>query len=266
MTKNGMNFLQSLILGILITIVYEFNPRIDVNPTFEYAPGFCLSFDDDSFDAWQHLRPLLDKYDVKVTFFVTLRSDLTGETQHVLERLSQDGHEIGAHGKSHIDPIQLIRHMPIADYVKDEFLFVKNEIEDSVTPILSAAYVAGIRNKTIDKEMWKYFTFIRSVSESQRHHPVTDLNMLEDIFFHKSDQILQPLCIDEIQNICSDDIVTLLKRAKKERKIIMFYAHKPVETPKKEHWEISLKVLETIFMTCKSLGLHSYLVKDLQDA
>ncbi|MFQ6610894.1 MAG: polysaccharide deacetylase family protein [Fidelibacterota bacterium] len=261
-----MNFLQCFILGILITTVYLIYPSLDVNPSIEYDPGFCLSFDDDSFQAWQHLRPLLDKYNIKVTFFVTLQPDLTPKTQQTLKILSTDGHEIGIHGKSHLDPIEKLRHTPVINYIKDEYFYVRYEIEKLNIPVFSAAYVEGIRNKMMDREMKKYFRNIRSVSESQRHQPVTDLSIIDEIFFHQSDQVLQPLCIDEIQNIQLEDIISLLNRVKEEQKIIMFYAHNPVETPSENQWEISFKILEYIFRTCHSLGLRSYLVKDLPDA
>lgn len=66
-------------------------------------PGICLSFDDRTIEAWYEMRSLLNRYDAKVTFFISEFDSLSEKEIQWLNELAADGHEIGSHGAMHVN-------------------------------------------------------------------------------------------------------------------------------------------------------------------
>ena len=105
--------------------------------------GICLSFDDNSFDAWYAARDLL--HGAHVTFFVTEYADATAAERGELHALAADGHDIEAHGVHHLE------------YTADPDAYVADEVlpsfdilrADGFAPV-AFAYPGGAR--TIDSD------------------------------------------------------------------------------------------------------------------
>ena len=64
--------------------------------------GIAISFDDRFVKQWYQLRPLLKRYNVKCTFYITQPDSLSDEEVKMLHQLQKEGHEIGCHGAMHV--------------------------------------------------------------------------------------------------------------------------------------------------------------------
>lgn len=128
------------------------------------AAGLALSFDDTSIDAWFALRPLFDRYQARVTFFVS-RYRFVGEDQRdELQQLAADGHAVEAHS---------VRHLRAPDYVEQHGLnaYVHDEVDPSIQilrdegfAVDAFAYPFGARTGEIDRAIAKRVPVLRSVA------------------------------------------------------------------------------------------------------
>lgn len=84
------------------------------------SPGLCISFDDRSIEEWNELRPLLNKYQAKVTLFVTQFDSLTVNDIEYLHDFERDGHEIGSHGARHLLAEHFLASHTLAEYLDTE--------------------------------------------------------------------------------------------------------------------------------------------------
>jgi len=127
------------------------------------SPGLALSFDDTSVDAWVALRPLLQHYGARVTFFVSRYKSL-GPDQHAgLKLLAGDGHDVEPH---------TVLHLRAPDYVEDNGLnaYLRNEVDPSIEALRkdgfevnAFAYPFGVRTGEIDAAIAKRVPVLRSV-------------------------------------------------------------------------------------------------------
>jgi len=128
------------------------------------APGLALSFDDTFVDAWFALRPMLQRYGARVTFFVSRYHVLGPEQRAKLKTLAADGHAIEAH---------TVQHLRAPDYVEQHGLnaYLHNEVDPSIAilrddgfTVDAFAYPFGARTSELDKGIAKRVPVIRSVA------------------------------------------------------------------------------------------------------
>jgi hypothetical protein len=126
--------------------------------------GVALSFDDTSIDAWFALRPMLQQYDARVTFFISRYYTLTPERRDEVRQLAADGHAIEAHS---------VRHMRAPEYVEQYGLnaYVRDEVDPSIAilradgyPVEAFAYPFGARTEQLDRAIGKRLPVLRSVA------------------------------------------------------------------------------------------------------
>ena len=130
----------------------------------ETMPGLALSFDDTAIDAWFALRPLFQKYNARVTFFVS-RFRFVGPEQHdELQQLGGDGHAIEAHSVQHLRAPEYVEEHGLNAYVREEVDPSIQILRDDGFPIEAYAYPFGARTDEIDQAIAKRVPVLRSVS------------------------------------------------------------------------------------------------------
>jgi peptidoglycan/xylan/chitin deacetylase (PgdA/CDA1 family) len=126
--------------------------------------GLALSFDDTAIDAWFSLRPLLQQYGARVTFFVS-RYAFVGPDQHdELHQLADDGHAVEAHSVLHLRAPDYVEQHGINAYVREEvdpsIAILRNEGFD----VQAFAYPFGARTAELDRAIAKRVPVLRSVA------------------------------------------------------------------------------------------------------
>jgi hypothetical protein len=130
------------------------------------VPGLALSFDDTSVDAWFALRPLLDQYGAKVTFFVSRYQGIGPAQRAELKQLAAEGHAVEAH---------TVNHLRAPDYVEEHGLnaYLRDEVDPSFAMLRADGFAAdafaypfGARTEQIDHAIGKRVSVLRSVAFS----------------------------------------------------------------------------------------------------
>jgi peptidoglycan/xylan/chitin deacetylase (PgdA/CDA1 family) len=128
------------------------------------VPGLALSFDDTSVDAWFALRPMLDQYGAKVTFFVSRYPGIGPAQRAELKQLSAEGHAVEPH---------TVNHLRAPDYVDEHGLnaYLHDEVDPSFEMLRADGFVAdafaypfGARTEQIDHGIGKRVSVLRSVA------------------------------------------------------------------------------------------------------
>ena len=127
-------------------------------------PGLCLSFDDDSIDAWFGLGDLFAKYGAHASFFVTRYQSFTPAQKDELQALAAAGNSIEAHGKNHIHGIGYVSAHGIEAYLKDEVIpSIEMLRADGFDPV-AFAYPYGERTNEMDDAITELVPIVRGIS------------------------------------------------------------------------------------------------------
>jgi peptidoglycan/xylan/chitin deacetylase (PgdA/CDA1 family) len=123
-----------------------------------------LTFDDANVDEWFAQREMFDKYNIRVTFFVTRPHQLSEEQIEKLRILQTEGHEVGCHGLNHIQATEENQYQYIETEIKPA-LKILSELGFTVT---SFAYPFGASTPCLDSMLTHYFSFIRKATYNYR--------------------------------------------------------------------------------------------------
>jgi hypothetical protein len=132
-----------------------------------------LTFDDDWKGQYLHIKPILEKYGFKGTFFVTCNcltyQNLTycnnfGLPSHVMtwndvKILQDEGHDIQSHGMSHKDLTQLSRQALEYEVGQSKQCLLDNGINST---IFANAFSTGWDNATVVEVIAKYYDMARN--------------------------------------------------------------------------------------------------------
>lgn len=126
--------------------------------------GLALSFDDTSIDAWFALRPLLQKYQARVTFFVSRYRNVGAEQRDELKQLAADGHAIEAHSVLHLRAPDYVEENGLNAYVREEVDPSIQVLRDDGFTVDAFAYPFGARTDELDQAIAKRVPVLRSVA------------------------------------------------------------------------------------------------------
>lgn len=224
---------------------------------FSRQSGICLSFDDNELEQWVSILPLLEKYDAKVTFFLTGVGNLTDQEKIWLNQLQEAGHEIGAHGEQHLSMNSYIKEKGLRAYWKKEIREHLDSFEKLGIQPKIFAYPFGEKNHYIDFLLFSQFNATRNVAafsgqigniNSIYHTPGT---------FRKR---FHSLGVDNIENIKLEELESALEKTKENNKVMFLHAHGIGDDL---NFEISISNLEKIIQTVQERDMRFYTYSDL---
>lgn len=126
--------------------------------------GVTVGFDDDSVDTWFASRELFDRYDAKVTFFLTLYAKYGPEHRSMIHALAADGHGIEAHGVEHRDVVEYAAEHGMDAMLRDEVLPSLDVLTgDGFTPRVFA-YPGGAHSPEIDEAILAHVPYVRTTA------------------------------------------------------------------------------------------------------
>jgi hypothetical protein len=128
------------------------------------GPGLALSFDDTSIDAWFALRPLLQQYHARITFFVSRYRNVGADGRQRLKVLAGDGHDIEPHSVLHLRAPEYVEEHGLNAYVHDEVDPSIEILRNDGYEVHAFAYPFGARTGEIDDAIAKRVPILRSVA------------------------------------------------------------------------------------------------------
>jgi PKD repeat protein len=226
----------------------------EAQPGGPYA-GVALTFDDNTIDQWYEIRDLLQPYNAHVTFFVSQFEGLDEDQIDKLRTLKADGHEIAFHGTNHEDAALYLNNHSIQEYIDDEIIPGISLMENAGLTPVDFAYPYGSENDTLTAALQTYFIHIRG-TQSRIDDPI--------YYEYGSNQLLiEGIGIDDqTYGNTLDDIYDGILTAKQEDKILIFYAHEPVQNVT-GNYMISYDRIEKILINASEQDMKFYTVSEL---
>ena len=134
------------------------------------VPGsLALAFDDHHLEAWMAIRPLLDRYHARVTFFISAYTRITDEDRAAVRTLADDGHDIEFHSVGHLDAEAYSNEHGVDAYLADEILPALDAMRAAGYATTVFAYPFGTRNAATDAALAPYFSHIRAIRSTCPH-------------------------------------------------------------------------------------------------
>ena len=257
-------FFSSLALVALISLTVIFaDLRSKPDPLPAGKGGIVLTFDDHNFSEWIAALPLLDKYGVKATFYISGPIDQIA-VKAALE-LKKHGHAIGCHSIHHLSAIKYSDQHSVEDYLQKEVLPQLVAFKAAGIIPTSFAYPMSSNNKATDDALLKIFRHVRSGTGIAPGNRISG----KDAFFVSSPKFAEHGCLygkgidyaPDKEDRSYEQIDEALTRAAQKKEIIVLYAHR-IATSGKGHY-VSPDALEHIFNTAKKLQLPFYTLDQL---
>jgi peptidoglycan/xylan/chitin deacetylase (PgdA/CDA1 family) len=128
------------------------------------GPGIALSFDDSGVPYWMAARPLLLRYQARVTFFICRYSEMSADTHGQIRALADDGHDIEAHSVLHLRAPSYVEDHGLRAYLDDEALPSIEALRRDGYAVSAYAYPYGARTDELDRAISAHVPLLRSVS------------------------------------------------------------------------------------------------------
>lgn len=229
------------------------------NTSVNKSAGICISFDDRFIREWHSLLPLFEKYNARVTFFITQFDSLSAEEISMLHEIKNKGHEIGSHGAIHVISENYIQEHSYQEYMD-------HEIEASIRSMSKAgfspesfAYPYGASYWFTDYLLLKKFSVVRKVSA-----PRKTLTDLDEIYFDFSGRgKVSALSFDQGSGLTREMVIDGLKRASENREAILLYGHSPAVNNNPDRYFFDTTLLEFILAESQKQNLRFYTASEL---
>ena len=230
--------------------------------TAQQQAGICISFDDRSILEWYEIRPLLNKYQAKVTFFINDFETLDSSQISMLKILKEEGHEIGSHGRMHAASNQYIKEHSYTEYLAKEIDYNTEIMNIKGFPPTSFAYPFGTKYWFTDYLLLKRFEVLRGVSTLNEGQQLEDLDAVYYDF--DGSRIVSAIGIDKTTYVLTEEMISKgLKRAKDKREVLMFYGHVPADTNNHSVYAFNIQTLEYILNESQKNHLKYYTITEL---
>ncbi len=221
--------------------------------------GVVITFDDRYIDEWYSLRPLLNTYNAKVTFFVTYFDSLNEDQIKKLEILKNDGHEIAFHGLRHLNAVNFVKDNSVEKYLEVEILPGINIMKNKEFYPISFSYPFGAHTSRIDNALLTSFKHLRATAYTNETKRIIDLNQV--YYKCNNGKIIYGVGIDNNYKNDIEEIYKGLKRALEKKEVIILYAHKI--SNESGDYTTPIDKLEAILKYASENGLKFYRVSDL---
>lgn len=218
--------------------------------------GVVITFDDDFVDEWSLINSILEPYNWKATFFVTKFNQLSPAKIQKLKDLKLYGHEIGAHGLNHINAPTFISENGTNAYLNTEIFPMNNLMNANDLSPTAFAYPFGARNATTDSVLLNEYQILRGTTYG-------NANPASQNCYYTNNRVVFGLGIDNsYPHFSIPYFISLLNYAKKNNKIVVFYAHKPV-TIHHGNYETEYQTLIEICKYVKNNNMKFYKISEL---
>lgn len=246
---------------LLVTItLFSCNENDEIsNQQQDKQSGVVISFDDDYVNEWHEVNTVLQPYDWKATFFVTRFNQLSSDKIQKLKALKSEGHEIGGHGLNHLNAVNYISSNSTTAYLNDEITSMITQMSSFDLVPTSFAYPYGSRNTTTDNLLLNEFQIIRGTTYGNAA-PIS-----QNCYYNSNSKLVFGLGIDKnYSHFNIPYFLSLLEHAKKNNKIVIFYAHKPVLSFQ-NNYETEYQTLIEICNYVKNNNMKFYRMSELSN-
>lgn len=227
----------------------------------ENQGGLAITWDVEnrgSLAAWYEDRDHVNRFGVPFTFYVCVPT-LSDEDVAILKEFRQDGHEIGFHSRSHMNPVSYIyvKGHTIDEYLNLEIIPGIEDFQSHDLELRSYAFPSAQHFTKLDNRLYEYFDSLRSVT------------LFIDWCFYKFDakRMVYAYWIDHLSMLDEQEQINQiflgLEQAKKRGWVLILYGHR-IGSGNTPNVTASTK-LERIIEYARQLDLTFYRMSDLYE-
>lgn len=221
-----------------------------------YESGVVITLDDDYIDNWVSAHIILKEYQWRATFFVTKFNQLSTERITKLQEFKNYGHEIGGHGLNHLNAPQLMSASGASGYLEQEVYPMVNLMDNAGLHTTSFAYPFGARSTATDEVLLNEFQILSGTTYG-RAEP------LYQNCYYTGRNVVYGLGLDNsYPHFNVPYFISLLQYAKENNKIVVFYAHRTVQTAQNDY-ETEYNTLIQICRYIKDNNMKFYTMSEL---
>ena len=246
-----------LFLLVLITILSFIScKKGDNRDNIVYKNGaVVLTFDDHYVNDWLMADTVLEKYNWRASFGLTLYNERTEEEITGLQYLESKGHEIASHSLRHKNASQYVKMHGLESYLKIEVDSMNTLMNKKFNKVTAFVYPNGSHTAEIDAVMLNRFNILRGATSSKK--PPKD----QDCYFNGS-HIVNAWGIDHNYEHYSKELLTeLLQFANDNNLILILYAHRVTHNVT-INYQVNISTLEYI---CKYVDNNNMTFLTLSD-
>ena len=240
-------------LSLLIIAGCEKDPK---NETEKKTGGVIISFDDKTISEWVWADSILSNYNWKATFSISKANTLTTQQFDELRNLQEKGHEIAGHGMYHTRATEYVEEHGLEDYINMEIIPMIEIFNNESLIVSSYVYPYGSRNSEIDEVLYNYFDILRGVTGG-----ITEPS--EHNCYYDGSPLVFGIGIDSsYEHFSIEYLIELLDYSKGNDKILILYAHKPVDIVTGDY-QTEIETLETICKYVVENNMTFYSLNDI---
>lgn len=195
------------------------------------VPAVFLSFDDLHLEEWHSMLPMLEAYGARVTFYLSDLDKIDPCGWQQLHDMRVAGHTIAFHGLHHLRARPTVRDEGCEAYLnRDIFEGLSILANHGFDNVRHFSYPYGNRNDESDVCLFAHFDTLR-----------TGGRMLHTPESIRSTRLLNALNYGKFREreFCGHE--PLLHATARNKKIVCFYMHKPIEHRLKYMFEYGMK-------------------------
>lgn len=218
--------------------------------------GVVLTFDDDYIENWKMAASQLKIYSWRATFCVCRIGLMNQDRIHTLQEFQKYGHEIAGHGVNHINTLQYVSINGVQKFYDDEISPMMVKMNENGLHVTSFAYPYGLRDDITDDKLFSTFKVLRGTTYNDC------IPQSQDCYYDHS-RLVFGLGIDtNYAHFNMPYIFSLLDYANTHHKILVLYAHKPVEVVS-EKYQTKMEDLIAICKYINDKHMKFYTLSDL---
>ncbi len=192
--------------------------------------GICICFDDEYIDEWYSIRPILQKYNAKATFFLCDFDLYTPAQIQELTTLKSDGDELGCHTLRHQDALVYLTNHTMAQYIASEITPAITAMDAKGMHPTDFAYPYGSYSDALDTALTPYFSHVRITSDYNDPEAPDDPSIAMAWYNFNNETVLGAIGMDNIFNVSMDQYYGLMNTVKGNKSVLILYGHETIES------------------------------------
>lgn len=206
------------------------------------------------------MRGLLNRYEARVTFYVSQFDSLSVEEIQMLHDLQKDGHEIASHGALHVQAEAYIREHSYKEYLANEVDRSIASMEKAGFRPTSFAYPYGSKYWFTDYLLLKRFKSTRGVAFLGDKQ----LEQLDEVFFDfDGSKKLVSIEMDGPSPLTKEKLIPAFNRLSASNEVLMLSAHEPTKQANPQMYFFNIDTLEAVLNETHKRQFHFYRASDL---
>lgn len=253
---SNSKYIKALLLLFFLTACGSDNDANNTSPT-TIKGKLVLTFDDHYYKDWVAALPIFERYNAKVTFFLSRYEDFLhcATCQHIrndLNAILMSGHSVEFHGLHHVDAVNYVRDLGLSSYLDYEVIPGLELMHSDGLNVSTMAMPFGSTNSTINLALLAHVHKVRGFIGGNGNS-ANVINGLNQSISNGRSAYIPSQSIDR-PYFMLDAIMDAMDKAQKNGQFLVLTSHRIMPTCDTAYC-ISQHNLESVLDYAQSIGM-----------